>query len=88
MRNITGRHKQYVRVVVEVDTGGLLTPLEVVWDDGTRYAIDAVLDVRPATSRKIDGTGMRYTVRIRGRDTYLFCEGARWFVEAKEAVLP
>ena len=27
--------------------------------------------------------GIRYTVRINGRETYLFQEGSRWFVEAR-----
>lgn len=26
---------------------------------------------------------MRYTVRVSGRDTFLYYEGPRWFVEAK-----
>ena len=29
------------------------------------------------------GGGIRYTVRINGRETYLFQEGSRWFVEAR-----
>ena len=28
--------------------------------------------------------GIRYTVMIRGRESYLFQEGTKWFVEAKE----
>ena len=27
---------------------------------------------------------MRYTVQIRGKESFLFHEGDKWFVEAKE----
>ena len=36
-----------------------------------------------ASSAKVGGGGIRYTVRINGRETYLFQEGSRWFVEAR-----
>jgi len=42
-----------------------------------------VLDVRKAASLKVGGRGTRYTVRIKGRQTYLFEDESRWFVEAK-----
>jgi len=45
--------------------------------------VDRVLDVRPAASLKAGGAGTRYTVRIRGRQTYLFREEDRWFVERR-----
>jgi len=37
-----------------------------------------------AASKKVGGGGIRYTVMIRGRESYLFQEGNKWFVEAKE----
>lgn len=88
MRGVLGRSKRYVEVVLDVDEKGMCTPLAVVWDDDTTYSIDKVLDVRHATSRKVDGEGTRYTVRVGNSETYLFCEGRRWFVEAKDAPLP
>ena len=45
--------------------------------------IDRVLDVRRAASLKAGGMGIRYTVRINGKQSYLFYEEPRWFVEAK-----
>lgn len=88
MEGVAGRYKQYVQVVVRMDADGTCVPLSVVWDDQTTYHIDKVLDVRHAVSRMVDGSGTRYTVRIRHKATYLFREGDRWFVEAKEAALP
>ena len=88
MRGTSTREKRYVEVVVDVAADGRVTPLEVVWADGRRYPIDRVLDRRQAHSLRTGGTGMRYTVRVGGQATYLWCEGERWFVEAKAAVMP
>lgn len=88
MRDIVAREKRYVEVVSKTDEDGNVTPLAVVWADGRRYDVDRVLDRRQACSLKTGGTGMRYTVRVSGRTTYLFYEGPRWFVEAKVAPLP
>ena len=88
VRGVVGRHKQYVEVIVDIATDGTKTPLAIVWEDGTHYPIACVLDARKASSKRFDGSGMRYTVRVGTVATHLFCEGDRWFVEAKEAPLP
>ena len=75
--------KVYVDVTLRQDKYGTRVPLFVTWEDGTRYEIDRVLDVRRAAATKVGGTGVRFTVRIMGRVTYLFDDGERWFVEAK-----
>ena len=46
--------------------------------------IDQILYKCRAASKKVGGGGIRYTVMIRGRESYLFQEGTKWFVEAKE----
>lgn len=76
--------KVYVEVTARFDTEGKITPLSLLWENGTRYEIDRILDVRRAASLKAGGTGIRYTIRIGGRDSYLFYEDPRWFVEAKQ----
>lgn len=75
--------KVYVPVVVEYAADGGLKPVSFVWEDGTRYEIDRVLDVRRAASLKAGGMGTRYTCRVRGRQTYLYLEEDRWFMERK-----
>ena len=76
--------KVYVDVTLKQDKYGTIVPLAVTWEDGHRFDIDRVLDVRRAASTKVGGAGVRYTVRILGRETYLFDDGERWFVEAKD----
>ena len=77
--------KVFVSVTAEFDTDGRLTPLSFVWEDGHRYAIDKVMDVRRAASLKAGGIGLRYTCRVCGIQTYLFLEEDRWFMERKRA---
>lgn len=79
------RRKVYVDVTARFNKEGGVTPENIIWEDGRRYEIDRVVDVRPAASLKAGGVGMRYICRILGRETYLFLEGDRWFVEGKMA---
>ena len=73
--------RKYVEMVVHFDTCGKLTPMQLIWSDGRKYEIDRVLEVRRAAALKAGGHGIRYTVRILGRQRYLFFDDTRWFVE-------
>ena len=75
--------KVFVEVTAKLDTEGRIIPLSLLWEDGTVYEINRVLDVRRAASLKAGGMGIRYTVSIGGRQSYLYFEEPKWFVEAK-----
>lgn len=84
--------KVYVDVDVSMRQDGYMTPKSLVWEDGTRYFIDKVTDIRQAAAMKAGGQGDRYTIIINGRQSYLFFERStnqsgnvigRWFVERK-----
>ena len=76
--------KVYVDVVAEFTPEGRMSPLLLVWEDGTKYRVDAVTDCRRAASLKAGGTGWRYTCRICGGEHFLYYEeNGKWFVEAK-----
>ena len=84
--------REYVDVNVDFCKEGLMLPRSMVWEDGRRYEIDFVRDVRYAPAMKTGGYGERYTVMIGGHERYLFFERptdsddasmvGRWFVEA------
>jgi len=80
-------HKVYVSVIEVRHKDGRLVPLALVWENGVRYKIDKILDVRRAASLKAGGAGQRYTVRVGSHQRYLYLEedkdGAKWFVERK-----
>ena len=76
--------KVYVEVIARFDAEGNIKPLTVIWEDGRVFEIDKVLDIRRAASLKAGGIGVRYTCRIRGRETFLWYEEPRWYVEGKQ----
>ena len=75
--------KTYVMVNVDIDEEGVIYPRHIRWDNGMIFHIDRVLYKCRASSKKVGGGGIRYTVVIRGRESFLFREGDKWFVEAK-----
>lgn len=82
----TGCRKAYVSVNVDVDEEGCVHPRYIRWENGLIFQIEQILYKCRAASKKVGGGGIRYTVLIRGRESYLFQEGSKWFVEAKERV--
>lgn len=81
--SLVAREKRYVQVVSSTSPDGDVTPLVIVWNDGRRYRVSRVLDRRRAYSETTGATGLRYTVRVGRRVTYLYYEDPRWFVEAR-----
>ncbi len=84
--------KVYVPVRVEFAADGTMYPREITWEDGEKFEIDRVLDIRQAPALKAGGQGDRYTVRVNGKETHLFFERnasitgnniGRWFVERR-----
>lgn len=77
--------KNYVSVNCNHDCEGNVTPSYLLWEDGRKFEIDRVLEVRKAASPRTGGSGTRYTCRIKGRPIYLYCEDGqgKWFVESK-----
>ena len=76
--------KAYVSVNLDVDEGGTIYPRAIRWVNGRVFEIDRVTYKCRATSNKVGGGGIRYTVLIRGKESFLFNEGSKWFVEARE----
>ena len=84
--------KVYVPVDVQFRSDGVMLPRMITWEDGTKYEIDRVSDIRQAAAMRAGGQGDRYTVHINGKQSYLFFERSanqtgnnigRWFVERR-----
>ena len=75
--------KVYVEVAAIFSPEGQILPRQIRWEDGTLFTVDRVVDIRRAAAFKAGGCGLRYTIRIRGQQTYVFLDGDRWFVEGK-----
>ena len=86
--------KVYVDVTARFNSEGVLIPLSLTWEDGEEFEIDRVTDIRQAAAMKAGGQGDRYTIWVRGKQSYLFFERScsltgnnlgRWFVERRIA---
>lgn len=75
--------KVFVEVIAKFTKDGGKVPLKIKWQDGRTFDIDKVTDVRRAASLKAGGQGMRYRCRINGRETYLWLEEDKWFVNSR-----
>lgn len=95
MRTTTTKNpKVYVSVRAEFDEDGIMLPRELTWEDGEKFEIDRILDIRQAPALKAGGQGDRYTIVVHGVQSYLFFERStnltgnvigRWFVERRHA---
>ncbi len=84
--------KVFVPVEVHFSADGKMLPKEITWEDGTKYLIDKILDIRQAAAMKAGGQGDRYTILVQGKQSFLFFERlpnqtgnyiGRWFVERR-----
>ncbi len=75
--------KTYVDVLAKFDADGTVTPLRIRWEDGRVYGIARVTDVSRVASIRGGGLGLRYTIWVGGKQTYLWRDDDRWFVERK-----
>ncbi len=75
--------KVLVEVIARFAIDGSIIPLYVIWEDGRKFEVDKVMDVRRAASLKAGGQGTRYTIRMMGKETYLFYDDLVWFMEGK-----
>ena len=69
-------YKVYVPVLVEHTEDGEMLPSVVTWTDGQKFEIDRVSAIRPSFAAKAGGQGDRYTIWIKGKQTYLYFERA------------
>ncbi len=68
----TQYRKAYVPVTLDVDKEGAILPRLIWWDNGVIFQIDQILYKCRASSNKVGGGGIRYTVMIRGRSHFSF----------------
>jgi len=74
--------KEFVKVNLTVSEDGEVCPNSIVFQKDKIFVIDALKHVCRATATKVGGSGIRYTVVIKGKETFLFESDGRWFVEA------
>ena len=75
--------KVYVDVLVNFDKDGTMSPVDFIWEDGEKYHVDRILARERCASRKAGGTGICYTVMVNGKESHLYYEFDKWFMERR-----
>ena len=78
---MNGAVKKLITVIAEFTTYGDVRPKALIWEDGRRFDVDQIIDIRKCASLKSGGRGLRYTCRIRDKTLFLFREDDIWFWE-------
>ena len=76
--------KVLVDVLIQYTAEGGKVPLGIQWGDGRMSSIDRVIDVRKNASLNVEGRGLRYTCRVKGKQMYLYSEDELWYVETTQ----
>ena len=75
------RRKQYVEVVATHYIDGSVRPQKIVLATGPVYEIEDSREAAPGKAHTTGELARRYVVKIKGKETYLYRDGERWFVE-------
>lgn len=74
--------KVYVDVLAEFTKDGLLIPKQITWEDGRKYEITRVVDIKRIASTKAGGVGERYLCVVNNKRVSLYYEDNNmWFME-------
>ncbi len=82
--NSPSRRKQYVEVVATHYIDGSVRPQKIVFAAGPVYEIKESRDAGRGKARTTGEIARRFAVKIHGKETWLYEDGGRWFVEMKE----
>ncbi len=78
------RRKQYVEVIATHHIDGSVRPQQIIFASGPIFDIEEVLGVGSGKTKTTREIAKRYSIRVKGRETCLYEDGGRWFVEMKE----
>ena len=81
MAEVDENGKCHVEVIAHFSDNGVITPQEIILDNGSRYRIDRVTERRYSPSLKCGGFGYRYTVMISGKPHFLWQDDKAFYVQ-------
>ena len=81
----SSRRKQFVEVLATHYIDGGVRPRTIILADGKTFEIEDVRGSARAKAGRQGEIALRYHVVIRGKETYLYSENGRYFVEMKES---
>ena len=75
--------KKYVTVGAYHTPEGKTIPKFLIIDDEHKSIIDRLVTSCRAAATKVGGSGIRYTVKIRGLEKFIFEDEGKWFIEER-----
>jgi len=76
--------RKNIEISAEFSLSGRITPKAIIWEDGRRFSVDHILDMRRAANLKGGGLGMRYICKVHGKEVFLFNDDGIWFMEVDD----
>ena len=73
--------RKNITVIAKMNEIGKVIPIKIIWEDGRVFEIDRILDIRKAASTKGGGKGIRYTIKIKDQQRYIWLDEYFWFIE-------
>ena len=77
-------YKVRVRVAAVFQSNGDVVPYAFWWENGKLYEIDDVIGWERAASVRAGIIGMRYAMRVRDRETFMYRDDDLWFMERRK----
>lgn len=77
------RRKQYVEVIATHHIDGSVRPQHIIFAAGPIYDIEDVKGVTKVKTTHTFEIANRYTVVVKGKETYLYEDSGRWFVQMR-----
>lgn len=83
MADKTEYMKKYVTVGAYHTPEGKTILKFLIIDDEHKIIIDRLVTSCRAAATKVGGSGIRYTVKIRGLEKFIFEDEGKWFIEER-----
>lgn len=77
------RRKQYVEVIATHHIDGSVRPQKIIIMAGPAFDVEDVKGVAKAKALSTFEIANRYTIVVKGKETFLYEDGGRWFVEMR-----
>lgn len=77
------RRKQYVEVIATHHIDGSVRPQKIIFSAGPTFDVEDVKGVTKVKTLSTLEIANRYTVVVKGKETFLYEYGGKWFVEMK-----
>ena len=73
--------RKNINVIAKMCENGKVIPLQILWNDSLTLEIDKILDIRKKASTKGGGKGLRYLIKIKNQERFIWLDDYIWFIE-------